>query len=68
MVRGQWRLAERELASGRLVAPFAEIVNDIRYIGLWLVFPPDKARLPALTKFAAQLNAELPFESARPPA
>lgn len=56
------RLAERELASGRLVAPLAGIANDIRYIGHWLVFPPDKAGLPALAHFLAWLGMELCLE------
>ena len=60
------RLAERELTSGRLVAPLASIANDIRYIGHWLVFPPDKARLPALTHFTAWLGTELRLEKTEP--
>ena len=32
------RLAERELASGRLVQPLAGRAKDVRYVGHWLVF------------------------------
>jgi LysR family transcriptional regulator, glycine cleavage system transcriptional activator len=33
------RLAERELASGRLVQPLKNVCEDVIYTGHWLVFP-----------------------------
>jgi LysR family transcriptional regulator, glycine cleavage system transcriptional activator len=33
------RLAERELASGRLVRPLKDVCEDVVYTGHWLVFP-----------------------------
>lgn len=33
------RLAERELASGRLVRPLRDVCEDVVYTGHWLVFP-----------------------------
>ena len=41
------RLAERELASGRLVQPLAGRARDMRYAGHCLVFPPSKEAFPA---------------------
>ena len=53
------RLAEREIERGQLVAPLAGIAHDVRYVGHYLVFPPQaKARLP-LRLFAGWLSAEL---------
>jgi LysR family glycine cleavage system transcriptional activator len=60
------RLAERELASGRLVQPLAGRSRDVRYVGHWLVFPPTRERLPALAQFVTWLSTELGLESVRP--
>ena len=60
------RLAERELASGRLVAPLAGRSQDVRYVGHWLVFPPAKEHLPALAQFVTWVSADLGLESAKP--
>lgn len=53
------RLAERELASGRLVAPLAGRARDIRYVGHSLVFPRRCAGRRTLRRFASWLLAEL---------
>ncbi len=53
------RLAERELASGELVAPFAGRAKDTEYVDHYLVFPLiAKARRP-LRSFVAWLECEL---------
>lgn len=57
------RLAERELADGRLVAPLAGRAQDVRYIGHYLVFPRvAKSRL-AVRTFARWLTQELKLSS-----
>lgn len=57
------RLAERELADGRLVAPLAGRAHDVRYIGHYLVFPRvAKSRL-AVRTFARWLTQELKLSS-----
>nr|WP_237480615.1 LysR substrate-binding domain-containing protein [Lichenibacterium sp. 6Y81] len=53
------RLAERELASGRLVAPLAGIAQDVRYVGHSLVYPKRGAGRRTLRVFAQWLLAEL---------
>lgn len=53
------RLAERELASGRLVQPLAGQAKDVRYVGHWLVFPPAKEHFQPLQQFVSWLTAEL---------
>lgn len=60
------RLAERELASGRLVQPLAGRSREVRYVGHWLVFPPGKERLPALAQFITWLGMELDLEDVTP--
>src|SRR5579875_436457 len=52
------RLAERELADGRLVRPLAKRAQAVRYVGHWLVFPPEKERLPGFVQFVKWLGAE----------
>ena len=52
-------LAERELASGRLVAPLAGRSEDVRYTGHHLVFPPSTQRRAPLRIFARWLTDEL---------
>ncbi|MBV9786432.1 MAG: LysR family transcriptional regulator [Acidisphaera sp.] len=53
------RLAERELASGRLVRPFRGGCEDITYTGHWLVFPRSDHYGRALISFAQWLFREL---------
>jgi len=57
------RLAEREIASGRLVAPLEGIARDVRYIGHYLVHPPRAAGRRAVRTFAAWIAGELGLES-----
>ena len=56
------RLAERELASGRLVRPLAGRAEDARYIAHNLVFPRTASRRHTLRLFARWLTAELGLE------
>jgi len=53
------RLAERELASGELVAPLDGRAKDISYIGHYLVFPPQAKHRKAVRIFADWLRKEL---------
>ena len=53
------RLAERELAAGRLVAPLAGRAQDIRYAGHHFACPADVRRRAPLRVFARWLAAEL---------
>ncbi|MDP4025511.1 LysR substrate-binding domain-containing protein [Methylobacterium sp. NEAU 140] len=53
------RLAEREIAAGRLVAPLAGRARDVRYTGHHLVFPPAMRRRAPLRVFGRWLAAEL---------
>ena len=53
------RLAERELASGRLVAPLIGSARNIRYVGHHLVFPKAGAKRRIVRIFAEWLSAEL---------
>lgn len=53
------RLAEREIASGRLVRPLAGCTVDIPYSAHWLVYPAAKRMSPALRSFTAWILAEL---------
>lgn len=52
------RLAERELASGRLVAPLRGLAHDIRYVGHFLVFPRTVQQRRPLRAFACWLGEE----------
>lgn len=52
-------LAERELASGRLVAPLAGRARDVGYVGHHLVFPASARRRAPLRIFARWLAGEL---------
>jgi DNA-binding transcriptional LysR family regulator len=56
------RLAERELASGRLVRPLSGICQDVVYTGHWLVFPRSKRYLRSLMLFSKWLVRELGLE------
>jgi LysR family glycine cleavage system transcriptional activator len=53
------RLAERELSSGRLVAPLAGVASDVRYIGHRLVYPKAGQNRRTLRLFSEWLIAEL---------
>ena len=59
------RLAERELASNRLVRPLQGICKDVTYTGHWLVFPRAKRYSQSLTLFSTWIAKELglAFES-----
>jgi DNA-binding transcriptional LysR family regulator len=52
-------LAERELASGRLVRPLAGICEDVTYTGHWLVFPRAKRYSKSIAAFVDWLAREL---------
>ena len=56
------RLAERELAGGRLVRPLAGRAEDVRYVAHHLVFPRTASRRHTLRLFAKWLSAELGLE------
>lgn len=60
------RLAEREIATGRLIAPLKGRSNDIRYIGHFLVFPYAGPRRDAVRKFGNWLLSELGIDSKLP--
>ena len=53
------RLAERELASGRLVAPLMESARNIRYVGHHLVYPRAGSKRRTVRVFADWLLAAL---------
>jgi DNA-binding transcriptional LysR family regulator len=52
-------LAERELASGRLVRPLEGICEDVTYSGHWLVFPRSKRYSKSIAVFVDWLAKEL---------
>jgi LysR family transcriptional regulator, glycine cleavage system transcriptional activator len=56
------RLAERELASGRLVQPLKDVCEDVIYTGHWLVFPRPMRYSRPLVLFVGWLAAELDLE------
>ena len=56
------RLAERELASGRLVRPLLGTAEDVVYTGHWLVFPRAKRYSQSITVFVDWLAKELGLE------
>ncbi|HET6520811.1 MAG TPA: LysR substrate-binding domain-containing protein [Geminicoccaceae bacterium] len=60
------RLAEREIAAGRLVRPLAGRAEDIRYVGHYLVFPRSARQRHTLRLFIAWLGLELGLEVAPP--
>jgi LysR family transcriptional regulator, glycine cleavage system transcriptional activator len=60
------RLAERELASGRLVMPLEKTVKPIRYVGHNLVFPRYVRHRHPLRVFTDWLLAELGVEAISP--
>ncbi len=53
------RLAERELASGRLVRPLRDGCEDVTYTGHWLVIPRAKQYARSVTLFTEWLAGEL---------
>lgn len=53
------RLAEREIAAGRLVAPLAGRAQDVRYVGHFLVYPTRARPNRALRTLEAWLRREL---------
>lgn len=53
------RLAERELASGRLVTPLLHNCTNVYYVGHHLVYPAAAQRRRTVQVFAAWLRAEL---------
>lgn len=53
------RLAEREIASGRLVAPLAGQCVDLHYTAHFLVYPRSHQANPLITRFSAWLLQEL---------
>ena len=58
------RLAERELASGRLVRPLQNACEDVVYTGHWLVFPRAKRYSRSITLFSEWIAKELQLELA----
>jgi LysR family glycine cleavage system transcriptional activator len=56
------RLAERELASGRLVRPLKDVCEDVVYTGHWLVFPRPMRYSQPLVLFVGWLAKELGIE------
>ncbi len=52
-------LAEREIASGRLVAPLRGLAQDITYVGHHLVYPATTRRRAPLRVFARWLAQEM---------
>jgi LysR family transcriptional regulator, glycine cleavage system transcriptional activator len=53
------RLAEREIATGKLIAPLAGRSVDIRYVGHYLVFPRANQERRAVRAFVDWIAAEL---------
>jgi LysR family glycine cleavage system transcriptional activator len=53
------RLAERELASGRLVAPLAGLSADPSYVGHYLVCPPQARHRRAVRTFTQWITQEM---------
>jgi DNA-binding transcriptional LysR family regulator len=58
------RLAEREIASGRLVRALSGSAEDVRYVGHHLVFPRSARQRHTLRLFIQWLSAELGLEIA----
>ena len=56
-------LAERELARGQLVAPLAGRARDVRYVGHYLVFPPQAKPRRAVRMLAAWVTREMGLDS-----
>ena len=56
------RLAERELAIGRVVRPLAGVAQDVTYVGHRLVYPRRLRQRRSLDLFTTWLKAELGLE------
>ena len=56
------RLAEREIADGRLVPLLQDVSSDIRYVGHYLVFPQLAQRRRTLQAFSRWMLGELGLE------
>jgi LysR family transcriptional regulator, glycine cleavage system transcriptional activator len=56
------RLAEREIASGRLARPLVGRAEDVRYVGHHFVFPRSARQRHSLRLFTRWLSAELGLE------
>jgi hypothetical protein len=57
--------SERELISGRLVAPLAGRATDITYVGHYLVYPPQAKHRKALRTFREWIVQELNLTDAK---
>ena len=55
-------LAERELASGRLVRPLQGVCEDVVYTGHWLVFPRTRRYARSMVMFLEWLTKELQLD------
>ncbi|MFC0387518.1 LysR family transcriptional regulator [Muricoccus vinaceus] len=55
-------LAERELASGRLMRPLKGICEDVVYTGHWLVYPAKRRYARSMTLFLRWLGRELELD------
>jgi len=55
-------LAEREIASGRLIRPLEGRCEDVVYTGHWLVFPRTKRYARSMVMFLTWLAKELDLE------
>jgi DNA-binding transcriptional LysR family regulator len=53
------RLAEREIATGKLVAPLEGRSVDVRYVGHYLVFPRTRRQRRAVCAFVEWITSEL---------
>ena len=61
------RLAERELASGRLVAPLGGCSTDLHYTAHFLVYPRAYQSNPLIARFAAWLAEQLRVRAEQAP-
>jgi LysR family transcriptional regulator, glycine cleavage system transcriptional activator len=59
-------LAQRELASGRLVRPLEGSCEDVVYTGHWLVYPRGKRYVRSVLTFSDWLGKELGLTLGRP--
>jgi LysR family transcriptional regulator, glycine cleavage system transcriptional activator len=57
------RLAERELATGQLVAPLAGRAQDVTYVGHYLVYPPQARHRRSVRTFADWIARELKLQA-----
>lgn len=59
------RLAEREIATGKLVVPLKGRSVDVRYVGHYLVFPRASRQRRAVRAFAEWVTSELSATGAK---